>query len=480
MKQRLLSWSLFLGAASIVSSVLFPTLLLAQTSGPLRVSTVNSRYFTDDRGKAIYLTGSHTWNSWQDWPSGHPPLDFDAYLDFLQQYKHNFLKLRVWEEMATSPLPFARTGPGDALDGAPKFNLTQFNQEFFDRLRQRAIAARDRGIFVSVMMFQWREDAHQPSNNPHFQLTNHPFHRDNNVNGIHADRNGDGKGEEMHTLGNDSLQAIQEAYVRKVVDTVNDLDNILYEISNESPSESEPWQHRMIQVIRTHEAGKKQHPIMMSLMWPGGDDSQLFASPADAISPGGHSGWTDPPQMDGAKVMLSDPDHYGYPNFMGDRYWVWKTFARGGHPIPLDVLPETLAGHNSGGYADRADQNELDAMRRAMGHTRTYAERMNLLGMVPRGDLSSTEYALANVGQEYLVYQPNSGAFSVNLSDAPGTFSVEWFNSSAGTAISAAPVTGGAMRTLSPPFDGHAVLYLRKGGSTPTPPAPVTNVRIVR
>ena len=36
-----------------------------------------------------------------------------------------------------SPQPFARTGPGDALDGKPKFDLTQLNDEYFDRLRQR-------------------------------------------------------------------------------------------------------------------------------------------------------------------------------------------------------------------------------------------------------------------------------------------------------------------------------------------------------
>ena len=30
------------------------------------------------------------------------------------------------------------------------------------------------------------------------------------------------------------ITAIQEAYAKKVIDTVNDLDNVLYEISNES------------------------------------------------------------------------------------------------------------------------------------------------------------------------------------------------------------------------------------------------------
>src|SRR5262249_3563482 len=34
--------------------------------GPLRVCQPNPRYFADSTGKAVYLTGSHTWNNLQD------------------------------------------------------------------------------------------------------------------------------------------------------------------------------------------------------------------------------------------------------------------------------------------------------------------------------------------------------------------------------------------------------------------------------
>ena len=62
-----------------------------------------------------------------------------------------------------------------------------------------------------------------------------------------------------------------------------------------------------------------------------------------------------------------------------------------------------------------------------MGDTRRYAERMGLIDMEPRGDLSSTGYALANPGVEYLVLQPSRpAAFTVTLE--PGTYAVEWFD----------------------------------------------------
>lgn len=39
---------------------------LSAFNGPLRVSSVNRRYFTDNTGKAIFLTGSHTWGNLVD------------------------------------------------------------------------------------------------------------------------------------------------------------------------------------------------------------------------------------------------------------------------------------------------------------------------------------------------------------------------------------------------------------------------------
>ncbi|MGE3776134.1 MAG: hypothetical protein AB7F89_03030 [Pirellulaceae bacterium] len=41
-----------------------------QSVGPLRVHPDNPRYFTDGSGKAVYLTGSHVWNTLQDQGTG--------------------------------------------------------------------------------------------------------------------------------------------------------------------------------------------------------------------------------------------------------------------------------------------------------------------------------------------------------------------------------------------------------------------------
>jgi hypothetical protein len=50
--------------------------------------------------------------------------------------------------------PWSRTGPGKAKDGKPKFNLDSFDQTYFDRLRERVIAAGEISChcFVGIAM----------------------------------------------------------------------------------------------------------------------------------------------------------------------------------------------------------------------------------------------------------------------------------------------------------------------------------------
>jgi hypothetical protein len=433
----------------------------ARATGPLRVHPLNPRYFTDGSGRAIYLTGSHTWANLQDRGFSKPPPTFDytAYLDWMQTYNHNFMRMWAWEQAAWAPwtkksyyfepLPYKRTGPGTALDGGPKFDLGQFNQAYFDRLRSRVVEAGDRGIYVSIMPFQgWSlEMKKQKGANP---WEGHPFNIKNNINGINGDPDGDGFGTEVHTLSVPAVTALQEIYIRKVIDTVNDLDNVLYEIANESHGGSDLWGNHLIDYIHAYEASKpKQHPVLYSEAWDF-SGSEIWASRAEAVSPGsgGKTGGfkpyrDDPPANGGSKVIINDTDHLW--GLGGDHSWVWKSFLRGLHPIfmdPYDGVPNNPPPFDP----------QWDLLRWNMGYTLTYAKKTNLVSMVPHGDLASTGYCLANSGLEYLIYLPGGGKVWVDLSAASGTFSVEWFNPITGATTSGGKIAGGANRAFTPPF----------------------------
>jgi hypothetical protein len=104
---------------------------------------------------------------------------------------------------------------------------------------------------------------------------------------------------------------------------------------------------------------------------------------------------------------------------------------------------------------------QWDPIRRAMGHTRMLADRMDLTAMAPHGRLASSAYCLANPGSEYVVYLPDGGSVTVDLSAGTGRLAVEWIDPGMGSVHPGDPVTGGAPRELTAPFEGDAVLYIR-------------------
>jgi len=444
-------------------------------SGPLRVSPENPRYFEDGSGKIVYLTGSHTWSNFQNNGRGFPPPKFDytAYLNFLTANHHNFFRLWTWEQSRWtletpvtgywfSPLPYQRTGPGLAKDGKLKFNLKKFNQAYFNRMRARIIAAGQKGIYVSIMLFDgWsvaKDKAGQfHANNP---WKGHPYNRANNVNHINGDPNGNNDGLNTQDLSIPAVTALQEAYVKKVINTVNDLDNVLYEIDNEGDMGSVDWQYHMIQFIKDYEATKpKQHPVGMTTTYFGWTPD-LFNSPADWISPNADDGYYfEPPANDGSKVILNDTDHLC--GVCGDRSWVWESFTRGLNPIFMDAYDGKAFGVGGAGFS--FDDPYFVGARANMGYTLMYAQKMDLAKMTPQGSLCSTGYCLANnaaAGAEFIVYAPEGGDVTVNLSAVQGAVTSEWLNPADGTITPGSSTMGGASRTFSPPFEGDSVLYL--------------------
>jgi hypothetical protein len=441
-------------------------------AGPLRVSAANPRYFTDGVRRAIYLTGAHTWNNLADMGRDDPPrpFDFDAYLDLLARHRHNFIRLWAWDSSLwdtrandplgkdfvhkVAPLPWARTGPGSALDGGLRFDLKRFDHVYFDRLRSRVAAADRRGIYVSVMLFEGWGLFHGNRGRAApvgWAWRSHPFHPENNTNGVPLEIAADGLGAAVHSLQSPAVNELQAAYVRRVVDAVNDLDNVLFEVINEGGEKE--WNRWVVQVVRDHEKGKpKQHPVGLTGHGPERLDI-LLASTADWISPGSADGFgDDPPAWPGGKVSLLDTDHVW--GVGGSRAWVWKSFLRGHNPLFMDPYDGAVLGS--------AWEPQWVPVRRAMGQARLLSERIDLAAMAPHGELSSTGYCLANPGKEYVVYQPRGGeAFSLRLE--AGKYREEWLHPERGEVLGAADAeTGGQPLRLAAPVGEDVVLHLKR------------------
>jgi hypothetical protein len=256
----------------------------------------------------------------------------------------------------------------------------------------------------------------------------------------------------VHRLGNDKVNDLQAAYVRKVVDTVNEFDNVLYEVINEGGQKD--WDWWVVNTIRDHERSKpKQHPIGITGHGAERLDSML-ASPADWISPGRVDGFAeDPPAWEAShgKVSLLDTDHIW--GVGGNPAWVWKSFCRGHNPLFMDPYDGTVLG--------KVGDKQWEPIYRALGQTRRFAERVNLAQMSPHNELSSTSYCLATPSAEYLIYIPEGGSVTVDLSASKVELDVEWFDPAQDKTSSAKPIPGGDKRTFKAPFGGPAVIYLK-------------------
>jgi hypothetical protein len=239
------------------------------------------------------------------------------------------------------------------------------------------------------------------------------FNEANNINGIHVDYDGNGNGVEFFYTDDETLLLLQKDYVRKVIDTVNDLDNVFYEIANELYAPQ--WQYEMIELIKSYEKTKpNQHLVLMSAggrtrtgAWKQMGDNVAINSPADCFAVAGS--WKshryakkDPPANNRGKPGIVDMDHVSAGS--NDVGFVWSAFTRGYHFNLYDKPFEN----------PDAEGSDWRRVRNNVGKTVEYATRLDLASMTPRDDLASTGFCLAEPGSQYIVYQPGDGSFAVS------------------------------------------------------------------
>lgn len=205
--------------------------VLAQTT--LRLYPSNPHYFNyKDRPIVMVGSGEH----YGAVINGE--FDYKTYLKTLNQDGLNTTRLFTGayfevpgafgiqkNTMAPKPdkliLPWARsTEPGYIL-GGNRFDLTQWNDAYFDRLKDFMQEAERNEVIVEVNLFSSYYGAGWPHS---------VFNRPNNVNNTDEIQP-----QNANTPFNDNILSFQELYVRKIVRELNRFPNLYYEIQNE------PW-----------------------------------------------------------------------------------------------------------------------------------------------------------------------------------------------------------------------------------------------
>jgi hypothetical protein len=227
-----------------------------QAQDAVRINPDNPKYLLF-RGKSLALiTASEHYGS-----VINRPFDFEKYLDDAESHKmtmtRTFLLFRELQSARnpSSPAkpespdfiaPWARTGPENALDGEPVYDLDRWNAEYFDRLHRFLDAASKRGIVVELTVFSNTYADHIWALNP--------LRKQNNRQHV-----GDVDWEDYTSLKNRDLVEKQTAFARKIIQETSGYDNVYYEICNEpgggvaghaSPADVDAWQDEMGRIMR--------------------------------------------------------------------------------------------------------------------------------------------------------------------------------------------------------------------------------------
>jgi len=373
--------------------------------------------------------------------------------------------------------PWARSDQPGAADGGNKHDLDRWNDAYFARFRDFAAQASKRGIVIEVNLFcpfygeeQWRLS---------------PFNAANNVNGL-----GGILRTNVYTLDkHGGLLAVQERFVRKIVDELRTFDNIFYEICNEPyfGGVTLDWQHHIAGVIADAQKG---HPCPKLIAQNIANGSARVRDPHPSVSILNFH-YAYPPSAVAENDALNRVIGENETGFRGQRDEVYRVeawdflIAGGGLFNNLDY--SFAVGYEDGTftYPPKQPGGGGAAYRRQLKVLCGFINGFDFVKMRPADELvrggrgqDVSIRVLAEPGRQYAVYIHNSPASvwkdktTLNTGDFQTSFSLEvpaaayraeWIEPATGNALSAETKThaGGALALASPRYTQDVALRLK-------------------
>lgn len=353
--------------------------------------------------------------------------------------------------------PWSRSNQPGYINGGNKFDLREWDTAYFERLRDFVREADKRGIVVELVLFcpfygdeMWKLS---------------PMNAANNVNSI-----GRVKRNEVYTLGNSSLLAVQDAMVRKIVEQLNEFDNIYYEICNEPyerSGQTQAWQAHISETIVKTESGSRRHLIAQNLPWrpqnmPQGAAGR--AQPVQHVSILNFHGASPPGPVglyyDLAKVIAYDETGFAGSEPKPYRIGGWDFIIAGG--AVYDNLDYSFTvGHEDGTAKIDAPGGGGAALHRQLGILAEFIKSFEFVKMKPDNSVikdgvpdGATARALVDDGRAYAIYINGGTRADLILDLSAGHYKAEWIDTKTGAAnkIQTIEHSGGRRRLVSPTY----------------------------
>lgn len=135
--------------------------------------------------------------------------------------------------------------------GSRKFDLRQFNKNYWDRFRRQCEYLQSKGIIIHLLMWNgWQlrasDTQSQRLDQAHMNWPGHFFNPANNINSFTDHLGGDLKNrfDIYHSVAdqNEGLVKAQKAWFQKLIEMTADLDNVYYDLVHELAEHQGDWQ----------------------------------------------------------------------------------------------------------------------------------------------------------------------------------------------------------------------------------------------
>jgi len=397
-------------------------------------------------GKAIVLIGGEgIWTTMDDADSvlnehGEKGINYVRFWNILPWDKEK--QLMPWKRVP---------GQGKDNDGLDKYDLTQWNDEYWNRVRHIAETARNNNIIIDWMLFDDVGLERRAHRWPH-----NPFNPQNNINNLGlSDSSADGNGNgQFHDLNNKALLDIQIAYVKKTFKEVGSYGNVIFQLENESDA-SYYWGRFFIKII--HDAG------FISLHNPFADQSGYLDDPhldiyAVHSLPGKN---TNKWMIDnyGKGKILQYEEQNSEQSAIDILHIIWGSLLASGLYTWDEVKGE--------GRSYATEYSEYAAT-----FFRTYVKDYSLMKPCNNKVVSGAAYCISNPGQEYIFFSYSGSrlfsflgnSITVNLGKGSKVFRGVWYDPSKGQVLKTFNIRGGNSVSIEKPKTGVLVLYFINEG----------------
>jgi len=411
---------------------LLPISLYSQTK-PISLHPENPHYFQYKGIPTLLITSGEHYGAVMN-----PDFDYKIYLETLQKDGLNLTRTMTgayFEPAGAFNITKNTMGPEKEkflcawkrAEDRTKFDLNQWDEAYFDRLKDFMSEANKHGVIVELSLFCPFYEEMQ------WELS--PFNFKNNVNGL-----GDIPRTDVYTLDkNKGLLDVQEKMVRKLVMELKDFPNLIYEICNEPyfGGITLEWQEYISKIIvDTEKSFPGKHLISQNI----GNGFGKIKNPNPLVSVFNFH-YTSPPKAVSLNYDLNKVIGENETGFNGQkdstyRKEAWELILSGGGLFNnLDYSFTTDNENGTYQYPEKQPGGGTPNFRRQLSYLKKFMDSFDFVKMKPDSTVCSFSlsdknkvYILAEHGKQYAAYLMDGKQVNPEFNLPSGKYAAEWIN----------------------------------------------------